>query len=91
MLEILAIVFLAKRIGEIVERKGYAKGKYMLMGVGMWLGAELIGAIIGAIFVAVIGGGECLIYIIALAMAATGGYFAMRIAEGLPRNPDSIA
>ena len=42
MLEILALFFLTKRIGEIVEEKGRKTIGYKLLTVALWIGGEVI-------------------------------------------------
>jgi len=47
MLEILALIFLCRKIGTIAERKGLAPGQWKLFTVLAWLGCEFAGVIIG--------------------------------------------
>jgi hypothetical protein len=88
MLEILLIFFLAKRIGEIVESKGYPPLPFQLGFVGCWLVGELMGALIGwAVALAGSGGrtgAMCAIYLFALFGAACGAGVAFLVAAILP-------
>ena len=49
MLEIILIIYLAKKIGARVEMKGYKKGGYIAMFIAFWILGEFIGAFIGVI------------------------------------------
>ncbi len=49
MLEILILISLTKKIGEIMERKGHKSGWYKVLTVVLWFGGELMGAIVGAV------------------------------------------
>ncbi|MEO5783292.1 MAG: hypothetical protein ABIQ07_08485 [Ginsengibacter sp.] len=47
MLEIIALIFLAKQIGNIASAKGLKPGLWKLYFVLAWIAGEFIGAIIG--------------------------------------------
>ena len=47
MLEILMLIFLTRKVGEIVGAKGRKAGWYKFMTVLLWFGCEVVGAIIG--------------------------------------------
>lgn len=84
MLEILALIFLVKKIGDIARQKGHKSGKYQFFTVILWFGGEFLGAIIGAIMAGGSSDAQCLIYMVALAGAATGAFIAYQIVNGLP-------
>lgn len=48
MLEILAIVFLGKKIAELAEEKGENPKKWKGIMIGSWFGAEILGIVIFA-------------------------------------------
>ena len=49
MLEIIALVFLTKKIGQLASEKGEREGKWKLILVIAWIVAEIIGIVIGKI------------------------------------------
>lgn len=78
MLEIFALIAVAKKIRKIVEEKGLKATKYIIFLILLWIVFEFIGAIIGIL----IFGEESLInYLCALIGAAVGAYIAYFIAE----------
>jgi hypothetical protein len=48
MLEIIALIFLSRNIGEIAYEKGYSSGLYRFLTVAFWIVFEFIGAFVGA-------------------------------------------
>jgi hypothetical protein len=86
MLEILFLIFLAKKIGKIVEEKGRKPGRYKAMLVAFWFGGEIIGFIIGGAML-----GESIgMYLIALIGAGVGAAVSFGIANNLsPEGPES--
>jgi hypothetical protein len=51
MLEIIALIFLTRNIGTLAEQKGLKSGPWKLYTVLAWVGAEILGIVIGmAIF-----------------------------------------
>ncbi len=42
MLEILLVIWLSKKLGEILEEKGYKKAWYIAMFVGSWIFCEFV-------------------------------------------------
>lgn len=76
-------ILFCKKIGEIVESKGYRSFWYKLMTVGFWIGGEVVGAIFGAILLGA-SAGECAVYLFALAGAVGGASVAFLIATNLP-------
>ena len=83
MLEILALLALTKRIGNIVESKGHKATKYKWMTVGLWFGGEIVGVILGAIIAGGSDSAQCLIYVVALIGAAIGAAIAYSIANNV--------
>jgi hypothetical protein len=91
MLEIFALIALTGRIGNIVEAKGYKSLNYKALAVALWLGGEIVGAILGAIMA---GGNEsarCFIYGMALIGAGVGAWIAYSTANNLPTVGPSLA
>ncbi|HLL71110.1 MAG TPA: hypothetical protein VK363_06730 [Pyrinomonadaceae bacterium] len=84
MLEIIALIMLTRRIGDIVKQKNRKSGWYKFMTVLLWFGCEVIGAVIGGIIVGITGSPDAVIYLIALAGAAVGAGIAYLIAKALP-------
>ena len=84
MLEIIALVYLTRKMGELAARKGVSKGNWKLFTVLAWIGAEFIGACVGYI----IGGddsGKALAYVFALGFAVSS-YFILKAI--LSKKPD---
>jgi hypothetical protein len=84
MLEILFLIYLAGRIGKLVAPKGYPKAKYQFLLVGMWVGGELLGALVGYSLFSRTGGSFFVPYLFALLGAAFGAWLAFRITHRLP-------
>jgi len=81
MLEILLLIFLTRKIGEICREKGRKATGYKILTVVMWFGGEIAGAITG---VFVTGGeGGVLVYVLALFGAAVGAAISFAIANSL--------
>ncbi len=83
MLEIMLLIFLTRKVGGIIEGKGRKAGWFKAMTVGLWIGGEIGGAIIGGIVVAISGAGQFLIYVAALLGAAAGAGIAYLIANNV--------
>jgi len=79
MLEIIAIIFLGKKISEIVKAKGHNPTGYVILMVVLWIGLELTGAVIGALL---IGDGPAL-YIFAIIGGIMGAAIAYAIADNV--------
>jgi hypothetical protein len=84
MLEILLLIALTRRIGNILEQKGRKSGWYKFLTVLLWFGGELIGGIIGLVIAELTGIGQALGYLIALVGAAVGAGAAFLIARSVP-------
>lgn len=78
MLEIVLLIVLTRKIGEICERKGRKATGYKILLVVLWIGGELFGAILGALLT---GGEGVALYVLALLGAATGAGIAFLIAK----------
>jgi len=83
MLEILVLISLTKRIGAIVEKKGYKSRGYKIATVALWFGGEFFGAIIGSAFTGGDASLNCLLYFIALIGAGIGAGISFAIANNL--------
>ena len=81
MLEILLLIFLTKKIGEICQDKGRKAGGYKALTVVLWFGGEIVGAILG--LVATSGEGGALVYVLALIGAAVGAVISFTIVNNL--------
>jgi hypothetical protein len=88
MLEIVILIILGGKIGKIVEKKGRTKIGYQLMLVGLWVGGEVFGLIVGSVLSAVLGDGEgagmLLVVALGLGCAITGAIIAFQIAKNVP-------
>lgn len=84
MLEIIALIFLTRKIGEIAYRKGVPAGRWKLYTVLAWFGFEIAGFALGAILF----GTENIIGLALFAMAcAFGGYLVIKAqVDKLPDN-----
>ena len=83
MLEIILLIFLTRKVGEIVEEKGRRSGWYKVLTVVLWIGGEVIGAIIGLVVAEATGSGQPVMYLCALVGAAIGAALAFIIAKSL--------
>ena len=84
MLEILALWWLTKRIGEIVRKKGRESLPYQIIAVVLWFGGEIAGVIFGLVLSAFMDDSlGCLIYVFALVGAVGGAGLAYFIATAL--------
>lgn len=86
MLEYLAVFYLARRIGDMVEHKGHKRRRYELL-VGLcWFGGELAGVVVGLYLGMASGWSDSGLFILLVAAyggAALGAAIAYRIADGL--------
>ncbi|MEW6129679.1 MAG: hypothetical protein AB1757_21745 [Acidobacteriota bacterium] len=78
MLEIILLIVLTRKIGEICESKGRKATGYKILTVVLWFGGEIVGAIIGAILA---GGEGVMVYVMALIGAAIGASIAFLLAK----------
>ena len=85
MLEIIAIIFLSRKIGDIAERKGLKRGWWIFYMVIAWIFAEFLGAFVAIL---VFQAEETLaIYPFAIAFAIAS-YFILRAV--LSKKPDVV-
>ena len=85
MLEIIALIFLTKKIGETASRKGLPPSRWKWYTVLAWVGFEIAGIVLGGLF---FGTGN-MFGIILFAMAcAVGGYLVVK--AQLDKMPDSL-
>lgn len=85
MLEIIALIFLCRNIGELAYRKGEPTGKWKLFVVLAWIGFEILGAVIGSLL---FGQGNIVGLLLFMLVCAFGGYLFVRAI--LMRMPDDI-
>ena len=50
MLEIIALIYFTRKMGELAERKGQKKGAWKLYTVLTWFGAEIFGVVVSVLF-----------------------------------------
>jgi hypothetical protein len=79
MLEILAVIGFAKLLSSAAVERGRSKG-WAALGVGFWIGGELMGAIIAGI----LGLDDLAIYGVALMVAGVGVLIAYLVVKALP-------
>ena len=84
MLEILALIFLTKKIGAIAERKGLKPGTWKLYTVLGWIGGEITGIIIAMTLFST----DIISLMITGIAGAIGGYLIVKLI--LEKKPDSI-
>jgi hypothetical protein len=87
MLEIFWLLFFSKKIGKIVQDKGYKPGGYRALAVLLWFGAEVVGVIIGImLFEDPIPG-----YVVGLLCAIASAIIVYLRVKGLPdKMPEGI-
>lgn len=83
MLEIIALIFLTRRIGDLAEQKGESKGKWKAFTVLAWFGFEIVGIIIG---MALMGEDLMIVAILMGLLCAFGGYLLVKYM--LEQKPD---
>jgi hypothetical protein len=73
MLEIIALIYFTRKMGELAERKGQKKSAWKLYTVLTWFGAEIFGAVLSVFITSQVG--------VSLLVAygfAVGSYFMLR-------------
>ena len=83
MLEIILLIGLTKKIGNMLHAKNRKSGWFKLLTVVLWLGGEMMGAIIGAVIGQISGYGLAVSYPLALLGAAAGALTAYLIAKSV--------
>ncbi len=87
MLEILALIFLCRKIGTTAERKGLPPGQWKLFTVLAWLGCEFFGVVLGMMLFGF--NQNDIIGLMAFALVcAFGGYLIVKAI--LDKKPDAI-
>ena len=85
MLEIIALIFLAKEIGKIAAAKGLKPGTWKLYLILAWIAGEFVGAIIG---IMIFGTNNIIsVELVAVAGAVTG-YVVLK--ANLKKKPDLL-
>jgi hypothetical protein len=85
MLEIIALIFLTKHIGNLASNKGLRPGRWKLFTVLAWLAGEFIGAMIGVVLFGI----HNLFSVLIMAIAgAFTGYVILK--NVLSKQPDII-
>jgi hypothetical protein len=51
MLEILGIIFLVRKVKTLMESKGYKATPYQWKAVGVWIGVEMVAAMVFVLFI----------------------------------------
>ena len=84
MLDIIILIFLARNIGQLAEKKGFKPGPWRLYTVLAWFGGEILGVVIGLMLF-----GEQIGAVVLLALAcAVSSYFILR--ANLSNRPDMM-
>ena len=73
MIEIIALFFLTRKVGQMAELKGLSPGRWKLIMVLAWFGFEILGALVGMMI-----SGELLMAALLGIGAAFGGYLLVR-------------
>ena len=85
MLEIIALIFLTRTIGNLAERKGLKKGWWKFYTVIAWFGAEVLGIVLSIIIFQT----EEILGLVFLGYAfAVASYFILKAV--LSRKPDVV-
>jgi hypothetical protein len=85
MIEILAIIYLCGKIGNLADRKGVKRGAWQFYTVLAWLGAEVFGILVGIMIFRENGFAPAVILGYALAI---GSFFILRAV--LLKKPDVV-
>ncbi len=80
MLELIFLLYLSRKIGEIAAKKGHRKGPNIRFFLLMWFGGEIIGFLLGLL---IFKGKMIPVYIFALIGAALGTVIAFNVVEKL--------
>lgn len=84
MLEILAVYVMAKKIAEMANEKGRSGIPYVLMLIGLWIGGEIGGAVLGVILTQGKEENILMVYGLALGGAICGAVISFAIVGLLP-------
>lgn len=80
MIEIIILIFLARKIGNLAERKGQPTGRWKLFLVLAWIGFEVVGITLSAI----ISGNLYMAMVFGLFCAFGGYLFIKSLLEKMP-------
>ena len=80
MIEILWLIFFTRKIRRTARDKGYKPGKYGVAAVVAWFGSEILGFIVGALFL----GSGVVTYLVALAFAVVSAVIVNASVNRLP-------
>ncbi len=83
MLEIIALIFLTRNIGNLAERKGLKQGTWKLYTVLAWFGSEIAGILIG---MALLGSENIVVAVLVGIACAVTSYFIIK--SNLEKKPD---
>jgi hypothetical protein len=78
MLEIIMLIILSKRIGNIAESKGLQGGAYKALLVGLWIVGEILGIVA---YAALDGDSTLFLLMMSFAGAGIGGAIAFAVAN----------
>ncbi len=82
MLEIIALFFLTRNIGQLAQQKGVPPLKWKILTIVLWIAFEFIGVIFG---VAIFGPNNIVsIMLVAIGFAITGYYLVRKHLEKMP-------
>jgi len=85
MLEIIALIYLSRKMGNLAERKGQKKGLWRLYTVLAWVGAEIFGIVLSIILFRT----DEMIALLPLGYGfAIGSYFLLK--SVLAKKPDEV-
>ena len=85
MIEIIALIFLCRKIGELAIKKGLKAGTWKAYTVLAWIVAEMIGVVLGML---AFGNGNLLGIALIGIVSAFGGYLFVKAI--LDKKPDSF-
>lgn len=81
MCEIICLIGLWKLLGNAAEEKGRPAIWFQLMGIGLWFGGEIVGAVVGVVFS---GGSQLTAYMFALGGAVVGAGVSFLVVTVMP-------
>jgi membrane protein DedA with SNARE-associated domain len=90
LLEIILLIGLTRKVGEILRAKGRRPGWFQFLTVVLWIGGELVGAVIGAIIAMTIKADAWVAYPFALLGAILGAVIAYVLARSVSAAPTSF-
>ena len=79
MLEIIFLIWYGRKLANVAAARGRSRG-WAALGVGFWIGGEIIGIIVGSLL-----GLELGVYLMALCLAAIGAVAGWMIVSSLPQ------